>query len=91
MDERSVVYCVRLLPEIKDALPGVAARHGMTAPEFVRTIIGLIVSEQVKLTISLELEGDELENHILTKSGALAKLLEEARQGKQSAEGDNIK
>jgi hypothetical protein len=54
------VYPVRLPHDIKAALPEAAKKHGMTAPELVRTIIGLIVSGQVKLTL---LQGDEGDQH----------------------------
>lgn len=49
--DRLAVYPVRLPYHIKAALPEVAKKYGMTAPELVRTIIGLIVAGQVELTL----------------------------------------
>lgn len=49
--DRMAIYHLRLPHDIKAALPAVAKKYGMTAPELVRTIIGLIVSGQIELTL----------------------------------------
>ncbi len=49
--DRMAIYQFRLPHDIKAALPAVAKEYGMTAPELVRTIIGLIVSGQIELTL----------------------------------------
>lgn len=49
--ERLKPYSVRVSTEVKAALPAAARRYGMTAPELVRTIIGMVASGHILLTL----------------------------------------
>lgn len=59
---KSELFCVRLTPEVKSALPEAARKHGMTTPEFVRAIISLIVSDGLRLAIIQDNELREKQN-----------------------------
>ncbi len=56
---RLTPYTVRVPDDIKAALLEAARRHGMTAPELVRTVLGMIASGHVSLTLKQEGQNDQ--------------------------------
>ncbi|KKK47475.1 hypothetical protein LCGC14_3154820 [marine sediment metagenome] len=56
---RLTPYTIRVPDDIKAALPAAASRYGMTAPELVRTVLGMIASGHVSLTLKQEAQNEQ--------------------------------